>query len=54
MLEASAEVAGVATAEKLGTVAPMVLGPVSMLHYLVTDAPGEITAAYARFGVTIL
>jgi DeoR/GlpR family transcriptional regulator of sugar metabolism len=54
MLEASAEVAGVATAEKLGTVAPMVLGPVSMLRYLVTDAPGEITAAYARFGVTIL
>ena len=54
MSEASAEVAGLVTAEKLGTAAPMVLGPVSMLHYLVTDAPGEITREYGRFGVTIL
>src|ERR1700722_6728981 len=38
MSEASAEVAGLATSEKLGTAAPMVLGPVSMIHYLVTDA----------------
>jgi hypothetical protein len=30
------------------------LGPVSMLHYLVTDAPGEITREYGRLGVTIL
>src|ERR1700722_6852660 len=54
MSEASAEVAGLATAEKLGTGAPMVLGPVSMLHYLVTDASGEITREFGRFGVTIL
>jgi DeoR/GlpR family transcriptional regulator of sugar metabolism len=54
MSEASAEVAALATEEKLGTAAPMVLGPVSMLHYLVTDASDEITAAYGRFGVTIL
>jgi DeoR/GlpR family transcriptional regulator of sugar metabolism len=54
MSEVSAEVAGLATAEKLGTGAPMVLGPVSMLHYLITDAPGEITREYGRFGVTVL
>ncbi len=54
MSEASAEVAGLVTAEKLGTAAPMVLGPVSILHYLVTDAPGEMTREYGRFGVTIL
>jgi DeoR/GlpR family transcriptional regulator of sugar metabolism len=54
MAEASAEVAGLATAEKLGTAAPMVWGPVSLLQYLVTDAPAEITREYARFGVTIL
>jgi len=54
MSEVSAEVAGLATAERLGTGAPMVLGPVSMLHYLITDAPGEITREYGRFGVTVL
>jgi DeoR/GlpR family transcriptional regulator of sugar metabolism len=54
MSEASAEIAGLATSEKLGTAAPMVLGPVSMLHYLVTDAPAEITREYGRLGVTIL
>jgi DeoR/GlpR family transcriptional regulator of sugar metabolism len=54
MSEASAEVAGLATAEKLGTAAPMVLGPVSMLHYLVTDAPSEMTGAYCRVGMAIV
>jgi DeoR/GlpR family transcriptional regulator of sugar metabolism len=54
MSEASAEVVGLATSEKLGTAAPMVLGPVSMLHYLVTDAPGDMTGPYVRFGMTIL
>jgi DeoR/GlpR family transcriptional regulator of sugar metabolism len=54
MSEASAEVVGLATSEKLGTAAPMVLGPVSMLHYLVTDAPGDLTGPYVRFGMTII
>jgi DeoR/GlpR family transcriptional regulator of sugar metabolism len=54
MSEVSAEIVGLATAEKLGTAAPMVLGPVSMLHYLVTDASSEATGAYGRFGITIL
>jgi DeoR/GlpR family transcriptional regulator of sugar metabolism len=54
MSEASAEVVGLATSEKLGTAAPMVLGPVSMLHYLVTDAPGDMTNPYVRFGMTII
>jgi DeoR/GlpR family transcriptional regulator of sugar metabolism len=54
MAEASAEVAGLATAEKLGTAGPMVLGPVSMLNHLVTDAPEEITREYARSGVAII
>jgi len=54
MADASAEIAGLATAEKLGTVAPMVLGPVSLLRYLVTDATTEMVRDYARFGVSIL
>jgi DeoR/GlpR family transcriptional regulator of sugar metabolism len=54
MAEASAEVVGLATVHKLGTVAPMVLGPVSMLRYLITDAASEMARDYARFGVTIL
>jgi DeoR/GlpR family transcriptional regulator of sugar metabolism len=54
MSESSAEVVGLATSEKLGTAAPMVLGPVSMLHYLVTDAPSDMTGPYVRFGMTIL
>jgi DeoR/GlpR family transcriptional regulator of sugar metabolism len=53
MAEASAEVVGLATAHKLGTVAPMVLGPVSMLRYLITDAASEMVLDYGRFGVTI-
>jgi DeoR/GlpR family transcriptional regulator of sugar metabolism len=53
MAEVSAEVVGLATVHKLGTAAPMVLGPVSMLRYLVTDAATEATRDYARFGVTI-
>ncbi len=51
---ASAEIAGLATAEKLGTAGPMVLGPVSMLNHLVTDAPAEVTREYADLGVAIL
>jgi DeoR/GlpR family transcriptional regulator of sugar metabolism len=54
MSEASAEVVGLATSEKLGTAAPMLLGPVSILHYLVTDAPTEMTDPYVRFGMTIV
>ena len=54
MAEASAEVVGLATAPKLGTAAPMVLGPVSMLRYLITDAASELVRDYARFGATIL
>jgi len=54
MAEASAEVAGLATAEKLGTAGPMVLGPVSMLNHLVTDASEEFTREYAEAGVSIL
>lgn len=54
MSETSAEIVGLATSEKLGTAAPMVLGPVSMLHYLVTDAPSDLTGPYVRFGTTIV
>jgi DeoR/GlpR family transcriptional regulator of sugar metabolism len=54
MAEASAEVAGLATAAKLGAAAPMVLGPVSLLRYLITDATSELTRDYGRLGVSIL
>jgi hypothetical protein len=44
----------VATREKLGTAAPFVLGPVSILDYLVTEEPESFGSEFRRFGVTVL
>jgi DeoR/GlpR family transcriptional regulator of sugar metabolism len=54
MVEASAEVIALATADKLHTASPWVVAPVSDLTHLVTDAAEDVTAAYARAGVSVV
>ena len=56
MIESSAEVAALVSAEKLGTAAPFVIGPITALTHLVTEAslPDSLLAPYRAKGVTIL
>jgi DeoR/GlpR family transcriptional regulator of sugar metabolism len=54
MVEASAEVIALATADKLQTAAPWVVAPLSDLSHLVTDAGEELTADYAAAGVSVI
>jgi DeoR/GlpR family transcriptional regulator of sugar metabolism len=51
----AAETIVLATAEKLGAASPYVIGPVTEAAGIVTEAavPEEVTAVYARFGITI-
>jgi DeoR/GlpR family transcriptional regulator of sugar metabolism len=53
MAQGSAEVVGVAALEKLGTVAPIVLGPVTLLQSLVTEGESTKLDDYRRRGLTI-
>jgi DeoR/GlpR family transcriptional regulator of sugar metabolism len=56
MMEVSADVVAPAPGNKLGTVAPFVVGPTSALTHLVTEAgaPEELVAPYRALGLTIL
>jgi DeoR/GlpR family transcriptional regulator of sugar metabolism len=54
MVEASAEVIAIATADKLRTASPWVVAPVTELSHLVTDADEDETADYAAAGVTVV
>jgi DeoR/GlpR family transcriptional regulator of sugar metabolism len=54
MVEASAEVIALATADKLGTAGPWVVGPLADVTHLVTDAGEELTADYAAAGVSVV
>jgi DeoR/GlpR family transcriptional regulator of sugar metabolism len=56
MITHSAEVAALASAEKLGNAQPFVVAPIKDLTYLVTDmaAPEETLAAFRAAGITIL
>jgi len=56
MIESSAEVAALVSAEKLGTAAPFVIGPITALTHLVTEAglPDAQLAPYRAQVVTIL
>ena len=54
MVEASAEVIALATADKLQTASPWVVAPVSELTHLVTDAGEDVTAPYADAGVSVI
>jgi DeoR/GlpR family transcriptional regulator of sugar metabolism len=54
MVEASAEVIALATADKLQTASPWIVAPLSGLTHLVTDAEAELTAPYRDAGVTVV
>lgn len=56
MIDSSAEVAALVSAEKLGTAAPFVVAPVTALTHLVTEAglPEEVLEPYRKAGLTIL
>jgi DeoR/GlpR family transcriptional regulator of sugar metabolism len=54
MANASAEVIGLADLEKLGTAGPLVLGPITLLNKLVTEADDPKLEAYRKGGVTVL
>jgi DeoR/GlpR family transcriptional regulator of sugar metabolism len=54
MVEASAEVIALATADKLRTASPWLVAPLADLTHLVTDADEDLTAAYAAAGVSVV
>jgi DeoR/GlpR family transcriptional regulator of sugar metabolism len=54
MVEASAEVIALATADKLRTAGPWVVAPLADVTHLVTDAGEELTADYAAAGVSVV
>jgi DeoR/GlpR family transcriptional regulator of sugar metabolism len=56
MIAGAAEVVALASAEKLGTAAPYIVGPIGDLTHIVTECevPGEALAAYRAQGITII
>jgi DeoR/GlpR family transcriptional regulator of sugar metabolism len=54
MVEASADVLALATADKLRTASPWVVAPLADVTHLVTDADEELTADYAAAGVGVV
>ena len=56
MIASAAEVVAVASAEKLGTAAPYIVGPLSDLTHLVTErsVSKEVLAPYRALGITIV
>lgn len=56
MIESSAEVAALVSAEKLGTAASFVVAPITALTHLVTEAglPEQVIEPYRRQGLTIV
>jgi DeoR/GlpR family transcriptional regulator of sugar metabolism len=55
MLERADRVVGLASREKLGTVAPFAIGPATALTHLATepDVPDNLVAPYAELGIEI-
>ncbi len=56
MIAGSAEVVALAPAEKLGSAAPYIVGPLSDLTHLVTErsVPNEALAPYRALGITVV
>ena len=54
MVEASAEVIALATADKLRTASPWVVAPLARVTSLVTDAEEDLTAPYAAAGIAVV
>jgi DeoR/GlpR family transcriptional regulator of sugar metabolism len=56
MIASAAEVVALTSAEKIGTAAPYIIGPLSDLTHLVTErsVPVEMLAPYRALGITIV
>ncbi len=56
MIASSAEIVALASAEKLNTAAPYIVGPLTDLTHLITESSvsDEILAPYIRLGVTVI
>lgn len=55
MIEVSAQVIGLADADKLGTVGPYLVAPASELTHLVTDSTDEtVLARYRAEGISVI
>jgi DeoR/GlpR family transcriptional regulator of sugar metabolism len=54
MIERAERVVGLASHEKLGTVAPFKFGPASALTQLATDATAEATRSFEQLGIEIV
>jgi len=56
MIASAAEVVALTSAEKLGTAAPYIVGPISDLTHLVTEysVPDEVLEPYRALGITII
>ena len=54
MVQASADVIALATADKLHTMSPWFVAPLADVTHLVTDADDELTADYSRAGVSVV
>ena len=54
MVQASAEVIALATADKLRTMSPWFVAPLADVTHLVTDADDDLASDYARAGVSVV
>ena len=54
LLDRADRVVGLASREKLGTVAPFPVGPATALTHLATDAPPSVTAPFEDLGIAVL
>src|SRR5262245_16479827 len=56
MIAGAAEVVALASAEKLGTVAPYIVGPIGELTYIITEreVPDEVLAPYQAQAITVI
>jgi DeoR/GlpR family transcriptional regulator of sugar metabolism len=54
LLPRADRVVGLASREKLGTVAPFRVGPATALTHLATDAPADLTAPFEELGLTVV
>jgi DeoR/GlpR family transcriptional regulator of sugar metabolism len=54
MIERADRVVGLASREKLGTVAPFTFAPAAALTHLATDAPDDILVPFEELGLRIV
>jgi DeoR/GlpR family transcriptional regulator of sugar metabolism len=54
MIERADRVVGLASHEKLGTVAPFTIAPATQLTHIATDAPLDVLAPFEELGLRIV